>query len=62
MSRPAWLPAHARIALRTGLLAWLAFLLIVLSGCGGGEADEDDDTRQQIPTPPACAASATRCL
>lgn len=59
--RPRWMPSPLRLAFRAALLAWLAVLLVFLGGCGGGDADEDD-TRQQIPIPPACAASATRCL
>lgn len=49
-----------RIALRAALLAWLGFLLLVLAGCGGGDADEDDPPARI--NPPACADNPTRCL
>lgn len=51
-----------RRLIRLVLLSWaLLALTWLLVGCGGGDAD-DEDQRQHIPTPPACGASAVRCL
>lgn len=34
---------------------------LLLSGCGGGNADDEEGPPQQIPTPPACQANPVRC-
>ncbi len=54
------MPTRARLAMRAALLAWLAVLVVLLQGCGGGDADEDD-AQQRIPQA-HCAADPTRCL
>lgn len=59
MTRPAWMPSRARLAMRAALLAWLAFLAVLLQACGGGNADDDEPLRTTAPsqgqiTPKVC--------
>ena len=53
------MPRACRYAIRLAATAWLLFIvLVLLSACGGGDADEDD--RKTI-NPPDCVTNPEAC-